>query len=189
MYKICKTEESARRQREFEVSLLEHMKTHPYDAISVTDLCNDVGIARKNFYRYFGNKDDVLCALLDHTLLDYSKYEIPILDPTMPAPIEIVQYLSYWQEQKPLLDALAANGISSRLIERVLMHAWQQDTGFLQVLEVGGQKADPNTVLFAVSGIITLVITWHHSGYKESKEQLAATIFRLMTQPIATPPK
>lgn len=186
MYKICKTEESAQRQREFETSLLELMKTHPYDAISVTDLCNDVGIARKNFYRYFGNKDDVLCALLDHILLDYSKFEMPVFLPASDAPKEIVQYLTYWQEQKPLLDALAANGISARLIERVLMHAWQQDTGFLRILEAGGSEVDPNTVLFAVSGIITLVVTWHHSGYKESKEQLAAAIFRLMTQPIVT---
>lgn len=189
MYKICKTEESAQRQREFEVSLLELMKTTPYDAISVTDLCNHVGIARKNFYRYFGNKDDVLCALLDHTLLDYAKYEIADLSTSFTAPKQIVQYLSYWQKQKPLLDALEANGISTRLIERVLRHAWQQDTGFLKILEVGGKEVDPNTVLFAVSGIITLVVSWHHSGYKEPREQLAVSIFRLMTQPIATPPK
>ena len=70
-----------------------------------------------------------------------------------------------------------------------VMHAWQQDTGFLRVLEVGGKEADPNTVLFAVSGIITLVVTWHHSGYKEPKEQLASAIFRLMTEPIATVPQ
>lgn len=189
VYKICKTEESAQRQREFERSLLELMKSVPYDAISVTDLCNHVGIARKNFYRYFGNKDDVLCALLDHTLLDYSKYEMPDFYDAVTAPKEIVQYLSYWQKEKPLLDALSANGLSTKLIERVLMHAWQQDTGFLRVLEVGGKEADPNTVLFAVSGIITLVVTWHHSGYKEPKEQLASAIFRLMTEPIATVPQ
>lgn len=179
MYKVCKTEESVRRQREFENALLAMMETVPYSNVSVTDLCSRVGIARKNFYRYFENRDDVLCALLDHTILDFSGFPFDSPDP-------IVRYLSYWEQQKPLLDALEANGLSTRLIERTLAHAWETDSGFLRLL---GENDDPNTVLFVVSGIVTLVVTWHHRGFSESKESLAQTILRLMTQPIVTLPE
>lgn len=179
MYKVCKTEESARRQREFESALLVAMQMKPYPEISVTELCQQVGIARKNFYRYFDHKDDVLYALLDHTILDFSRYSCD-------APAPIVRYLSYWEQQKPLLDALQANGLSTRLIESTLAHAWNMDSGFLCLL---GDNADPNTVLFVVSGIVTLVVAWHHQGYQESKEALAENIFRLMTRPIVALPE
>lgn len=183
MYKQCKTEESALRQREFESALLQMMQTMPYRAISVTELCGYVGIARKNFYRYFETKDDVLCALLDHTILDYTQSINRIGREICDAPPEIISFLSYWQTQRPLLDSLQANGMSTRLIERSLAHAWQQDKGFLRIL---GENADQNTVLFTVSGIFTLIITWHHLGFQQSKQQLASDIFRLMTQPIVT---
>lgn len=183
MYKQCKTEESALRQREFESALLQMLQSVPYNTISVTVLCNHVGIARKNFYRYFETKDDVLCALLDHTILDYTQSDHRIGREIFDAPPEIISFLSYWQTQKPLLDALQANGMSTRLIERALAHAWQQDKGFLRIL---GENADQNTVLFTVSGIFTLIITWHHLGFRQSKEELAADIYRLMTRPIVS---
>lgn len=183
MYKICKTDESFSRQRSFESCLLKSMETIPYLDISISDLCRQVGIARKNFYRYFDNKDDVLCALIDHIILDFSRFENEETTPSAAAPMVVIQFLTYWQQQKPLLDALRNNGMSTRLIERVLVHAWQRDTGFLQLL---GNNADQSTVLFAVSGIISLIITWHHLGFRQSKEELAADIYRLMTQPIVS---
>lgn len=60
------------------------------------------------------------------------------------------------------------------------------DSGFLHLL---GENASPNTVLFVVSGIVTLVVTWHHRGFPESKEALAETILRLMTTPIVSLPE
>jgi len=52
MYKNCKTPESAMRQYEFEQCLLHTMKHTAYSNISVTYLCAQIGIARKNFYRW-----------------------------------------------------------------------------------------------------------------------------------------
>lgn len=189
MYKDCKTPQSALRQREFEQCLLKTMRTVPYQNISISSLCTQMGIGRKNFYRYFENKDDVLCALLDHTLLEYIQYENEHATASAVPFAAIVHFLSYWQEQKSLLDVLEANNLSSRLIERMLYHAWRRDPQFLRLLKSDAEKVDPNAVLFSISGIITLIVTWHHGGYKEPKEQLAASIYRLMTEPIVDIPK
>ena len=74
MYKLCKTEQSAQRQRELERGLLNAMSTHQYEEISVSDLCDQMEIPRKSFYRYFSSKDGALHALIDHTLLEFESF-------------------------------------------------------------------------------------------------------------------
>ena len=71
MYKLCKTEQSAQRQRQLEDGLLQVMSTVHYDEISVSDLCDRMNVPRKSFYRYFSGKDGALQALIDHTLMRY----------------------------------------------------------------------------------------------------------------------
>ena len=53
MYKLCKTEQSAQRQRSLEEGLLPAMKTKRYEEITISDLCSQMEIPRKSFYRYF----------------------------------------------------------------------------------------------------------------------------------------
>ena len=57
MYKICHTEESSRRQRALEQGLLNILGTVPYAKITLTDLCRQLQIPRKTFYRYFPSKE------------------------------------------------------------------------------------------------------------------------------------
>ena len=42
MYKLCKTEQSAARQRELEEGLLKAMQNTRYEDISVSDLCDQL---------------------------------------------------------------------------------------------------------------------------------------------------
>ena len=58
MYKICKTEESIKRQIEVETALYELLKKKDYVDITVTELCVAVNMPRKTFYRYFDEKTD-----------------------------------------------------------------------------------------------------------------------------------
>ena len=78
MYKFCKTEQSYQRQRELEQGLLKMMEHQRFDEISVSDLCDRLGIPRKSFYRYFSSKDGALHALYDHTLMEF--YETGSID-------------------------------------------------------------------------------------------------------------
>ena len=71
MYKQCKTEQSARRQRQLELGLMQAMLTKRYEDLSVSDLCDQMEVPRKSFYRYFSSKDGCLYALLDHTMMEF----------------------------------------------------------------------------------------------------------------------
>lgn len=181
MYKKCKTSEALKRQREFETCLLTMMKSIAYKKISVTDLCSKIGIARKNFYRYFENKDDVLVALIDHTINEYPKYKFPYPNTSNDLFKEIDQYLNFWQNNHLLLEALTNNCLETILMERVLIHAWRFDKTLLQF---DGTINDPNNVTFVISGLISLVFVWHRENYKTPKCQLARIIQRLLSEPI-----
>ena len=74
MYTRCTTEKSAAQQALLEKTLLQTMAQQPYSEISVSFLCEEAGLSRKTFYRLFNNKDDVLTALIDHTLIRYMAY-------------------------------------------------------------------------------------------------------------------
>ena len=73
MYKLCKTQQSAARQRQLELGLLQAMLEQHYEEVSVSDLCDRMQIPRKSFYRYFSGKDGALHALIDHTLLEFQE--------------------------------------------------------------------------------------------------------------------
>lgn len=76
MYKRCTTERAAQQQRRIEECLLNEMHKRDYRDITVSSLCEQAELSRKTFYRLFGSKDDVLQALIDHTLMDYAKYRL-----------------------------------------------------------------------------------------------------------------
>ena len=108
MYKLCKTEESTARQRSVEQALQQMMLTKRIENISVSELCMAAGIPRNSFYRYFDSCEDVLYALIDHTLLDINEdaflhwngnqnLELPDLE----------HYFEIWYHKREFLDALS----------------------------------------------------------------------------------
>lgn len=187
MYKLCKTEQSAQRQRQLEDGLLEAMAGCHYDEISVSDLCERMGIPRKSFYRYFSGKDGALHALIDHTFMRYESKELWYeASDSFSVSSELENFFRYWMEQKPLLDALERSGLSGVLIERSISYVLQE-AGFRAKANapavLGPQE---NTILFVVSGLMTMTVHWHHSGYLASAEQMGQMAAQVLTRPLVT---
>lgn len=70
MAKACITEKTAARQRGIENGLLALMLENRFEDISVTDLCQQLNLPRRSFYRYFTDLEDVLDSLMNHTMQD-----------------------------------------------------------------------------------------------------------------------
>lgn len=185
MYKLCKTEQSALRQRELEKGLLAAMSTHQYEEISVSDLCDQMGIPRKSFYRYFSSKDGALHALIDHTLLEFESY------PSCLKPWEkrtyqkdLERFFLFWKDQKNLLDALDRSGISGVLVTRSIDHALS-DAGAPRRFQPQDERiAREHATTFGVCGLMSMVLSWHHSGYLLCPEQMAEIGVQLLTKPL-----
>ena len=184
VYKLCKTEQSAQRQRQLEDGLLQVMSTVHYDEISVSDLCDRMNVPRKSFYRYFSGKDGALQALIDHTLMRYEgRSSLFAGKSQLSVQKELEVFFEFWIEQKPLLDALARSGLSGVLIQRAIDYALgeagyrrNQPMAALGELEYG--------IMFAISGLMTMTVQWHHCGYDVTVSQMATFAERVLTKPL-----
>ncbi len=184
MYKLCKTEQSAVRQRELEQSLIVLMNTCRYEEITVSDFCIHAGIPRKAFYRYFSSKDGALYALLDHTLLEYEAYDVEYGPGDSPSILrELEGFFRFWKARKPLLDALEHSGLSGILMERAISYAVKHPL-LNRMLVNEDPKTRDHIVRFCICGMMIMMINWHHEGFRESTLEMAQIAVRLVTQPL-----
>jgi len=182
MYKLCKTEQSALRQRLFEDALLAEMTQRRYEDITVSDLCRRMNVPRKAFYRYFDGKDGALFAMLDHRLMEYGSgggksREIRIFHISL----DLDWFFRFWISQEELLDALARSGISGILVERSIRNS--QEAQLFDTPEESREYVNQATA-FIVCGLMSMVLQWHRSGYEKSVEEMAALAKNLLGNPL-----
>lgn len=184
MYKLCKSEQSARRQRELELGLLEAMQTRLYEDISISELCDQMCIPRKSFYRYFSNKDGALMALLDHTLMEFEQTQGSRSDVGSTGAIgDLEQFFRFWYERRNLLEALMRSRLSGMLVERATQHAIHERMmpGYLLYKDPSTQQM---ALTFAICGLLSMVMQWQQGGYRETAEQMAQIATMMLTKPL-----
>jgi len=185
MYKDCRTEQSAQRQKLLEKGLLAAMKQQRFDDISISDLCDRMEIPRKSFYRYFSGKEGALYALLDHTLMEFEPFMLgtkPGSNRTMQRDLEM--FFTFWLDRKDLLDALARSNLSGMLIERAVACALTDDVLPSRFLPNDSKKIQRQITKFGVCGLMSMVLTWHSEGFSEEPKVMAKIATRILSQPL-----
>lgn len=137
------------------------MEKQQYQDITVTALCAKMHAPRKAFYRYFDTLEDLLNSIIDEVLMEsYLFLEVHA---------ELSKYFAYWSKKKYLLDILEKNGLSQILVTR----SYERIFAVEQITEIKRKE-----ILFAgyVSALMTMLIIWHHSGMKQSSEEMAAMV-------------
>ena len=185
MYKICKSDKSQQRQRELEQGLLRAMLRRQYEDISVSELCQQMQMPRKSFYRYFTGKDGCLHALIDHAMMDFELMITRDVPASTEDPLRYMQFVfSYWKGQKKLLDALQHSGISGLLVQRAMEYAKETELWPIFLRSPVEQQRRNFTMLFTVCGIMTIITQWHHDGFIESVKEMAEIALRLVSEPL-----
>lgn len=185
MYKQCRTEQSASRQRILEQGLMEAMAVRHYDEISVSDLCTQLEIPRKSFYRYFSSKEGALHALLDHSLMDFEGFVgSEYLREKRSIQQDMERVFAYWKSNKLLLDVLERSQLSGVLIQRAITFSLSESALPRRFLPLDERKTQEVVTSFAVCGLMSMVIQWHNQGYPESVQQMAQMAVRLVSQPL-----
>ena len=173
MYKLCKTEQSAQRQRQLEEGLLRVMECTSYDEISVSDLCQQMGIPRKSFYRYFASKDGALHALIDHTLMEFENFnEIYKLGERRTLQRDLEKFFLFWVHRKPLLDAIQRSSLGGILIERAINYALTDAVFPGKFLQDETRQMQNYVVMFSVCGLMSMMLQWHHESYQEDISEM-----------------
>lgn len=187
MYKLCKTEQSAQRQRQLEEGLLRAMSTVRYEEITVSDLCRQMEIPRKSFYRYFTSKDGALHALIDHTLMEFEgavDADVYVPGEKRSLTRDLERFFRFWQNRKTLLDALERSDMSGILIKRAIDYALTEVVFPGRFLPGESRQTQNHVVMFGVCGLMSMMLQWHKSGFEESLQDLARVAARLLTQPL-----
>ena len=189
MYKLCKTEQSAERQRLLEEGLLSAMCRQRYEDISISELCEELHISRKVFYRYFSGKDGALHALLEHTMMEFVSYLRAANSPEKNAYRDLENFFCFWKDKKALLDALSYSGMTGMLVNRILDFAVKESHLPFRELAGDSKLMQEHMIRFCVCGMMVMVLTWHQNGYRESTGQMSQVAARLLTQPLITNPE
>lgn len=189
MYLQCTSEETAMRQHMIGQTLLNMMQEQSYEAIKVGEICKKANVSRRLFYRYFSCKDGALSALIDNALLEHNQYTID--EGIDPADIDtyMVGIFRYWKNQVRLLDALHNNGLDGMYLERALNFGVNEDFHLRKCLEYGGMPCDIETITFAINGITSVVLGWHHGGFQKTPQEMGTILKRLLCAPLLTPLK
>jgi len=184
MYKQCQTEQSAVRQREMEQGLLRMMLKQQFDEITVSDLCDEIGVPRKSFYRYFSGKDGALYSMIDRALMDFEVHAIFSESNDSQAPQRYMEMVFvYWIQHSELLDALEKSGISGLLIQRALAFSQNLDT-IPRFMQITDRRLREYGTMFMVCGLMTMIVQWHHDGFSKSAAEMAELTMQLLTQPL-----
>lgn len=181
MYKLCKTDQSAARQRQLEQELLQAMQESNYEDISISDLCNRMQIPRKAFYRYFSSKDGALFALLDHTMLEF--YTEGLRGTGGDALGDLKLFFLFWYQHQDLLEALERSHLSGMMIERATILAHQEKLMPRQIANLP-PELQSIAMSFAVCGLMSMVLQWHKQKYRISAEEITQAAISMLTTPL-----
>lgn len=185
MYKLCKTEQSASRQREIENCLIDILRTKHYEDITITEICQKMNMPRKSFYRYFDGKEGVVQSLINHIMMDYNAAHIDVNnknDITLKGEFEV--FFSYWKDKREILAILDRSGILGRLIETATGFAMSEYDYVRNYLINSDDEDKLVAYRFVVSGLMTMMISWYRGGFKESVETMSRATVKIITRPL-----
>ena len=181
MYKQCKTERSIARQRTISESLLLMMKHRRFDDITVTDICAELDMPRKAFYRYFDDKESALDCAIAQTLARYPVSRSSIQSPRL-LHRELQEFFEFWLYNKELIEVLDKNGRITKIIDLSLRFPIETIVSVNKLLPDEEEGMREKIYRFAISGLISLVIDWYHEGFKSPAADIARVAVRILTK-------
>lgn len=173
-----------RRQKQIEECLYENLLQRPYPSVSISDLCHQLGISRKSFYNYFPDKDSCFRAIVSRRI------QTCILRLTRDLPEHprqedvIALYLSFWKEERGLLDIIIRNNLLSLLMDQCIHFLQKEDQIVLPFLNTPQLMADDFVLAGFVSIHITLILKWYLQNFNPPLEEMVHTYQRLLYQPL-----
>lgn len=185
MYKLCKTEQSMKRQRCIENCLFEILKEKKYEEITITELCDRMNMPRKAFYRYFDSKDDALSAMIDHSMSEYGGLSAKRSGaPKRSLSAELEEYFRFWYEKRELLSALDRSGLIGNLIDRTVNYPIGDIVLIAKFLPNDDEAERERIFKFAFSGLVYTMINWYQNDFNVPIADMAKSACRMLREPL-----
>ena len=173
-----------RRQKQIEDCLYDNLLHTPYQSISVSDLCRQVGISRKAFYNYYHDKEGCFCAIIDRMIREsmiHTSKNTPDSANALEAAIII---LDYWKRKKEFFDIVLRNNLAHFLLLRNMEYVLREDRNVLDLLSTPDVKTDTDILACYMTSQITLVLQWYFRGFEDPTEEIAKKLLRILHVPM-----
>ena len=186
MYKLCKTEQSATRQREIEKCFFEIIKGKHYEEVTITEICQKMNMPRKSFYRYFDGKDAIIQSMINHVILDYNSFCRNEANRPEQATLksEFEMFFTFWKGKKDLLQTLDKSGLIGYLVENATSFAMSEFNDVRKYLTDSGDDDKMVAYQFLISGLMTMMISWYRGGFREPIENMSRATVKIITRPL-----
>lgn len=173
-----------RRQKQIEDCLYDNLLQRPYQSVSVSDLCLQLSISRKSFYNYFPDKDSCFRSIVSRTLHSCILYLTSDVAEHAPQEDIIAAYLSFWREQKDLLDIITRNNLTNLTMDQCIHFLQVENQILLPFLNTPQLNTDNFVLACFVSTQITLILQWYFQDFKTPLADMIHTYKRLIYQPL-----
>ena len=182
MYKNCKTDISAQRQKHIAQCLLNMIAKENYEDITITELCQRAGVPRNTFYRYFANKEAVLRYLLEDSLREVLLKVVQTYHTSQEREMiyHIANWLRFYKEQERVW-ALFDDKLHGILIGQVVAH-YGSLLDPINKLDFRNQQT--KGIIFYAYGMQGILDVWRHFGYEQSEEEVAVQLYNIIRNPI-----
>lgn len=162
----------AQRSREKIVdALLRVMRQYDYREITITQIAQEAGLARKTFYRLFAGKEDVLACLFERL---YMECFAGIRARNTTHYWDIVQcYFDFWEERRPLLELFRQNCLLPLLFDGAYRYSFCLFE-YIRSAEVAGQFSGqlPYLLAYSVGGMHSMLQKWVENDMSIPSAQL-----------------
>jgi AcrR family transcriptional regulator len=115
---------SVRARNAFREALKALLKKKTFSKISVTEICNEAGLARHTFYNHYESKEALLNSILDGVLTEYfsgaADWNIFIDDPERQKEVAI-RFFEVWEKHSDIIDLLCLENFDQLLINRLVV--------------------------------------------------------------------
>ena len=187
MYKLCKTEQSAVRQREIEGHFLALIEAKSFDTVTVSELCARAEMPRKAFYRYFDSKEDIVLALIDHTLAGYEGYaQSRTSGAQRTVTSELEMFFDFWceGESRRVLVTIMKNALEGYLIQRSISFSTTEMKSLKKFMSSDSGDMPKHVMRFVITGLMTVMLSWFKDGCRETSREMARVAQRLVAEPL-----
>ncbi len=172
------------RRRQIEQGLYDMLVTIPFQELRICDLCENLGITRKVFYKHYQDKEDCLCALMEDVMRKSLVYTVRNI-PGWGLSLEAAQViLAYWKENRSLLDIVARDHLLELFVSLALEIALEEKDYLQEMLSCPEMPCDRDILNCYLGCHFAMILQWHARSFDTPVEEMARKYLRLVQLPL-----
>ena len=155
-------------------ALFRLMQKDDYNAITISEITQEAGVARRTFYLNYDSKEDVLD---QHYAILIKEYDAGFTEEMGRDPRKQSEYFfTFWYNHREYARLLEKNGLLYMLVNRFYVYMSQTDSDTMHVFE---DKERRYVFSYVEGGLLMMLQTWLKSDFQESPKELADMYVRI----------